>query len=222
MSILARKTTIFWLYTGNVCCTEVSGDTQIVVMEIHNKGIRSVHMYDHADSDIRWTNMKCSHFAYMFHCWQLLPSPCLQSMKIFVHTLDILDMNLRHLIGLVEIISSECTILFCRTNLALFINILFGWKVASTIWAVYAIVYYYSVLILKQRYLTYKHDVCIAIQSGVCFCTNVRNIRRETGNTFLSHPLSGLIIKPTAVPSWSCSQDVCKPVWHIPLLCVQW
>jgi hypothetical protein len=25
-----------------------------------------------------------------------------------------------------------------------------------------------------------------------------------------------------AVPSWSCSQTVRKPVWHIPLLCVQW
>jgi len=24
------------------------------------------------------------------------------------------------------------------------------------------------------------------------------------------------------VPSWSCSQAVCKCVWHIPLLCVQW
>jgi len=26
----------------------------------------------------------------------------------------------------------------------------------------------------------------------------------------------------TAVPSWSCSQAVSKPVWHIPLLYVQW
>jgi len=25
----------------------------------------------------------------------------------------------------------------------------------------------------------------------------------------------------TTVPSWSCSQAVSKPVWHIPLLCVQ-
>jgi hypothetical protein len=24
------------------------------------------------------------------------------------------------------------------------------------------------------------------------------------------------------VPSWSCSQVVSTPVWHIPLLCVQW
>ena len=26
----------------------------------------------------------------------------------------------------------------------------------------------------------------------------------------------------TAVLSWSCSQAVSKPVWHIPLLCAQW
>ena len=26
----------------------------------------------------------------------------------------------------------------------------------------------------------------------------------------------------TAVPSWSCSQAVSKPVWHVPLLYVQW
>jgi len=26
----------------------------------------------------------------------------------------------------------------------------------------------------------------------------------------------------TMVPSWSCSQDVSKHVWHIPLLCVRW
>jgi len=27
---------------------------------------------------------------------------------------------------------------------------------------------------------------------------------------------------PSLVPSWSYSQAVSKPVWHIPLLCVQW
>ena len=124
-----------------------------------------VCMYDNADSDIRWTNMKYSHSAHLLHHWQLLPCHCLQSLKIFVHTLDILNMNLRHFIGLVEIISLDCTFLFCHTNLALFINILFGWKVASTVWAVYAIVcYYYSVLILKQRCLTFMHDVYRAIQ----------------------------------------------------------
>ena len=27
---------------------------------------------------------------------------------------------------------------------------------------------------------------------------------------------------PKPVPSWSCSQAVSKPLWHIPMLCVQW
>ena len=31
-----------------------------------------------------------------------------------------------------------------------------------------------------------------------------------------------LYMTGTAVPSWSCSQAVNKPVWHIPLPCVQW
>jgi hypothetical protein len=29
-------------------------------------------------------------------------------------------------------------------------------------------------------------------------------------------------IRMEFVPSWSCLQAVSKPVWHIPLLCVQW
>ena len=29
-------------------------------------------------------------------------------------------------------------------------------------------------------------------------------------------------IRTVLVPSWSCSQAVSKPVWHLPLLCVQW
>ena len=29
-------------------------------------------------------------------------------------------------------------------------------------------------------------------------------------------------IRTVLVPSWSCSQAVSRPVWHIPLLCVQW
>ena len=38
--------------------------------------------------------------------------------------------------------------------------------------------------------------------------------------------LVGFIVRKlswfTVVPSWSCLQAVSKPVWHIPLLCVQW
>ena len=31
-----------------------------------------------------------------------------------------------------------------------------------------------------------------------------------------------ITVKILYVPSWSCSQAVSKPVWHIPLLCLQW
>jgi hypothetical protein len=38
--------------------------------------------------------------------------------------------------------------------------------------------------------------------------------------TFADSLWAGL--EGTAAPSWSCSQAVSKPVWHIPFLCVQW
>ena len=34
--------------------------------------------------------------------------------------------------------------------------------------------------------------------------------------------LVGFIIRTEPVPSWSCSQAVSTPVWHVPLLCVEW
>ena len=37
----------------------------------------------------------------------------------------------------------------------------------------------------------------------------------SSSNLFLEHDQDG-------TPSWSCSQAVSKPVWQIPLLCVQW
>ena len=44
------------------------------------------------------------------------------------------------------------------------------------------------------------------------------SLRAGSGwNEFRPDPASKL-----SVPSWSCSQAVRKPVWHIPLLCVQW
>ena len=51
----------------------------------------------------------------------------------------------------------------------------------------------------------------------------VRNISLYTQQWYMSYSLlAGSGWKP--VPSWSCSQTVSKPVWHIALalLCVQW
>jgi len=49
--------------------------------------------------------------------------------------------------------------------------------------------------------------------SGVFHCTHSNDICHTT----CEQDQDG-----TAVLSWSCSQAVSKPVWHIPLLCVQW
>jgi hypothetical protein len=52
--------------------------------------------------------------------------------------------------------------------------------------------------------------------SGVFHCTHSNGICHTDLLTAIEQDQDG-----TWVPSWSCSQAVCKPVWHIPLLCVQ-
>jgi hypothetical protein len=47
-------------------------------------------------------------------------------------------------------------------------------------------------------------------------CTHFSNLFLEWNSTCF-----GQFLCPP-VPSWSCSQAVSKPVWHISLLCVQW
>ena len=79
-------------------------------------------------------------------------------------------------------------------------------------------------------------------------CTNFSNLFLEWNSTYFGQflcPSSGLFhcthsdgichtglltackqdqdgTSSVLVPSWSCSQDVSKSVWHIPVLCVQW
>ena len=52
---------------------------------------------------------------------------------------------------------------------------------------------------------------------GVFHCTHSNGICHTGMLTACEQDQDG-----TAVLSWSCSQAVSKPVWHIPLLCVQW
>jgi len=40
--------------------------------------------------------------------------------------------------------------------------------------------------------------------------------------SFSLHTQLASRIRTEPVPSWSCSQADSKPIWHIPLLCVQW
>ena len=53
--------------------------------------------------------------------------------------------------------------------------------------------------------------------SGVFHCTHSNGICHTGLLTAFEQDQDG-----TAVPSWSCSQAVSKPVWHIALVCVQW
>jgi len=55
-------------------------------------------------------------------------------------------------------------------------------------------------LYTQQWYVSYRFADSLRAGSG-------RNLQAGSGRT---------------IPSWSCSQAVSKPVWHIPLLCVQW
>ena len=45
----------------------------------------------------------------------------------------------------------------------------------------------------------------------------IRSFSLYTQQWYMSYSL-----RTGSVPSWSCSQAVSKPVWHIPLLCVHW
>ena len=53
--------------------------------------------------------------------------------------------------------------------------------------------------------------------SGVFHCTYSNGVRHTCLLTACKQNQDG-----TALPSWSCSQVVYKPVWHIPLLSVRW
>jgi len=49
----------------------------------------------------------------------------------------------------------------------------------------------------------------------------IRNFLLYTQQWYMSYRFADSS-RAGSVPSWSCSQAVSKPVWHISLLCVQW
>ena len=53
--------------------------------------------------------------------------------------------------------------------------------------------------------------------SGVFHCTHSNGICHTGLQKACKQDLNG-----TAVPSWSCLQAVCNPIWRVPLLCVHW
>jgi hypothetical protein len=53
----------------------------------------------------------------------------------------------------------------------------------------------------------------------------IRSFSLYTQQWYMSYRFAGSLRAGSewnSVPSWSCPQGVSKPVWHIPLLCVQW
>ena len=70
----------------------------------------------------------------------------------------------------------------------------------------------FSNLFLKWNSTCFGHFLCPS--SGVFPCTHSNRIC-HTG-------LLTACEKDQDAPLWHCSQVVSKPVWHIPLLCVQW
>jgi len=69
----------------------------------------------------------------------------------------------------------------------------------------------FSNLFLEWNSTCFGQFLCLS--SGVFYCTHSNGIC-HTG-------LLTAFEQDQDVPSWSCSQAVNKPVWHIPLLCVQ-
>ena len=63
----------------------------------------------------------------------------------------------------------------------------------------------FSNLFLEWNSICFGQFLCQS--SGVFHCTHSNGICEQDQD---------------GVPSWSCLQAVSKPVWHIPLLCVQW
>ena len=73
----------------------------------------------------------------------------------------------------------------------------------------------FSNLFLEWNSTCFRQFLCPS--SGVFHCTYCNDICHTGLLTACEQDQDR-----TAVLSWSCSQAVSKPVWHIPLLCVQW
>jgi hypothetical protein len=73
----------------------------------------------------------------------------------------------------------------------------------------------FSNLCLESNSTGFGQFLCPSL--GVFHCTQSNGIC-HTGLRTAMPAGSGW----NCVPHWSCSQAVSKPVWHIPLLCVQW
>jgi len=73
----------------------------------------------------------------------------------------------------------------------------------------------FSSLFLEWNSTCFRHFLCPSL--GVFHCAHSNGICHTSLLTACEQDQNG-----TAVPFWICSQAVSRPVWDIPLLCVQW
>jgi len=72
--------------------------------------------------------------------------------------------------------------------------------------------------ILEWNSVRFRQFLCPS--SGVFHCTHSNGIY-HTGYADCLWAGSGCFMQDQDVSSWSCSKAVYKPVWYVPLLCVQ-
>jgi len=98
-------------------------------------------------------------------------------------------------------------------------NFCLKWKVWITEWTIFLIIkptrcINYSNLFLEWKSTCFGQFLCPS--SGVFHCRHCNGICHTGLLTACEQDQDG------THPSWSCSTAVYKPVWHLPLLCVQW
>jgi hypothetical protein len=90
------------------------------------------------------------------------------------------------------------------------------------------------VTVHRDKFLIIKQTICANFSdlflkwNSTCFgqflCPSSGSLTVHTAMVYVIQVCLPLRTESgwNSFPSWSCSQAVSKPVWHIPLLCVQW
>jgi len=108
------------------------------------------------------------------------------------------------------------------------------YRVNKVVWIIYecACRYLCDIRFTNQLSISVSFEVTYKVKSTVFFiikptrCTNFTNLfcheTLHVSENFSVHHQEFIHCTLSNVPSWSCSKAVYKPVWHIPLLSVQW
>jgi len=108
------------------------------------------------------------------------------------------------------------------------------YRVNKVVWIIYecACRYLGDIRFTNQLSISVSFEVTYKVKSTIFFiikptrCTNFTNLfcheTLHVSENFSVHHQEFIHCTLSNVPSWSCSKAVYKPVWHIPLLSVQW